>query len=133
MIVAEHTEINYQSTFGGVQKAIISLVGDLKQLKKFSRELKLDKSIPLIDDVIERVLRLRELMSTHPLIHKRIEALRLFAECDVLTRWREDMALPNVRGKAETDLLCEQFIKVLAKGYQAPQASESQPRTIEIN
>ncbi|VEP13747.1 Dynamin [Hyella patelloides LEGE 07179] len=55
MTAVEHTEINYQSTFGGVQKAIISLVGDLKQLKKISRELNLDKSIPLIDDVIERV------------------------------------------------------------------------------
>lgn len=55
MTTAEQTEINYQSTFNGVQKAVISLVGDLKQLKKFSRELNLEKSIPLINDVIERV------------------------------------------------------------------------------
>ena len=55
MTVAQQTEINYQSTFSGVQKAIISLVGDLKQLKRFSRDLNLEKSIPLIDDVIERV------------------------------------------------------------------------------
>ena len=54
-MTAEQLDIEYQSTFGGVQKAIISLVGDLKQLKKFSQQLKLDQSIPLIDDVIERV------------------------------------------------------------------------------
>ena len=46
---------DYQFNFGSIQRAIISLVGDLKRLKDFSIELKLDKSIPLIDDVIERV------------------------------------------------------------------------------
>lgn len=48
-------ENNYQSTFGSVQKSIISLVGDLKRLRDFSTQLNLDKSIPLIDDVINRV------------------------------------------------------------------------------
>lgn len=55
MSLTNDLDTNYQSTFGSVQKAIISLVGDLKQLRDFSRQLKLDKSIPLIDDVIERV------------------------------------------------------------------------------
>ena len=55
MIESAQDNINYQSTFSGVRKAIISLIGDLKQLKEFSHRLKLEKSIPLIDDVIERV------------------------------------------------------------------------------
>ena len=45
---------SYQSSFKSVQKAIISLVGDLRRLRSFSQELNLDQSIPLIDDVIER-------------------------------------------------------------------------------
>lgn len=45
---------SYQSSFKSVQKAIISLVGDLRRLRSFSQALNLDQSIPLIDDVIER-------------------------------------------------------------------------------
>lgn len=64
-------------------------------------------------------LRLLELLQTHPLIHKRIEALRLFADCDVLHSWRPELRSPRpVRSKAETDKLCEQFISVLKTGYQ---------------
>lgn len=49
------TQKSYEHNFCSVQRAIIALVGDLKRLKDFSSQLSLDKSIPLIENVIERV------------------------------------------------------------------------------
>lgn len=47
--------VRYQGTFRGYNKAKIDLVSDLRQLKEFSQQLNLDKSIQLIDEVLERV------------------------------------------------------------------------------
>lgn len=72
-----------------------------------------------IQQVQSTPLRLMELTRSHPLIPKRLEAIRLFADCDVLHSWRPELRSPNsVRSKAETDDLCEQFINVFAQGYQ---------------
>lgn len=72
-----------------------------------------------IRNVQSTPVRLLELTQSHPLIHKRIEALRLFAECEVLHSWRPELRSSTpVRSKPETDDLCEQFIRVLAQGYQ---------------
>ena len=49
------TEKSYESNFNSVQKTIISLSKDLNQLKDFSNQLSLHKSIPLIENVIERL------------------------------------------------------------------------------
>jgi Zn-dependent protease with chaperone function len=97
--------------------------------------INIQEYIKQISQVQATPLRFKELLSTHPLIHKRIEALRLFAECAVLATWRAEMAIDNSRSKAETDSLCEQFIKVSAQGYQAESTSGSatKPKTIEID
>ncbi|VEP13746.1 Peptidase M48 Ste24p [Hyella patelloides LEGE 07179] len=94
--------------------------------------INLEEYIKQISQVQATPVRLLELTRSHPLTHKRIEALRLFADCDVLATWREEMATSNSRSKAEIDQRCEQFINVLATGYKTGQASVSQPRTVEI-
>ncbi|MBO3457261.1 M48 family metallopeptidase [Aetokthonos hydrillicola Thurmond2011] len=62
-------------------------------------------------------IQLLELFNTHPLIPKRINALRLFAECDIFHSWRPEAQTSNVRTKQETDNLCEQVVRVIPKGY----------------
>jgi len=65
-------------------------------------------------------MRLMELFADHPLIPRRIEALRLYATCATLFDWR-----PEMRGDApalsheEADQRCEQLINVFAKGKAA--------------
>lgn len=60
--------------------------------------------------------RLNELNTTHPLIPRRIEALRIFSTCETLYDWR-----PEMRGTAatisriEVDNRCEQLINVFTK------------------
>lgn len=63
-------------------------------------------------------VRLLELFQSHPLIPKRIESLRLFANCEVFYSWRPELgSAATAWSKAATDERCEQFIQVLAKGY----------------
>lgn len=62
-------------------------------------------------------IRLIELFSTHPLIPKRIEALHLFANCDVFHEWRPEAKTQDAHSKQETDNLCEQVLRILPKGY----------------
>ncbi|MBW4646534.1 MAG: M48 family metallopeptidase [Goleter apudmare HA4340-LM2] len=62
-------------------------------------------------------IRLIELLNTHPLIPKRIDALHLFANCNIFHSWRPEAKTPDARSKEETDNLCEQVIRVLPKGY----------------
>jgi len=68
-----------------------------------------------------------ELMNSHPLIPKRLQALKLWSECDVLHSWRPEMRTAETpRSKADVDAECERFISVLAKGYQVQ--PDSSPR-----
>lgn len=62
-------------------------------------------------------IQLIELFHTHPLIPKRIDALHLFANCNVFHSWRPEAKTQDARSKQETDNLCEQVIRVLPKGY----------------
>ncbi|AFY35724.1 M48 family metallopeptidase [Calothrix sp. PCC 7507] len=62
-------------------------------------------------------IRLIELLKTHPLIPKRIDALHLFANCDIFHSWRPEAKTPDARSKQETDNLCEQVMRVMPKGY----------------
>lgn len=70
-----------------------------------------------ISQVQSAPVKLLELFNTHPLIPKRINALRLFAECDVFHSWRPELRSQDSRSKQEIDNLCEQVIRVLPKGY----------------
>lgn len=64
-------------------------------------------------------VRLYELLQSHPITSKRIEALRLFAQCEVLHSWRPEMRSEQpARTKEDIDQTCEQFIKVWSTGYR---------------
>jgi Zn-dependent protease with chaperone function len=102
---------------GDVNTAEIALVklitggGDsLKQIniESYRQQISKNPSTPI---------QLLELFSTHPLIPKRINALKLFAECNVFHSWRPEAKTQDVRSKEETDNLCEQVLRVLPKGY----------------
>jgi Zn-dependent protease with chaperone function len=93
------------------QKALVKLkTGGGSRLQGIN----LDEYLKQIDNVQSTPIGLRELLSTHPLTHKRIKAIRLFADCEVLHSWRPEMHCSTlVHSKPETDTLCEQFIDVL--------------------
>lgn len=58
--------------------------------------------------------RFLEFLGTHPLVHKRIEAVRLFGNCDVLHSWRPELrALTSPVSKNEVDSQCERIISVV--------------------
>jgi Zn-dependent protease with chaperone function len=57
-----------------------------------------------------------EFQSTHPLIAKRIEALRVFAACEVLHAWRPEMTTPEQSlTRVEADRRCEEIIGILKR------------------
>ena len=95
--------------------------------------INLTEYINQISNVQSTPIRLLELFQTHPLIPKRIEALRLFAECDILHTWCPQLGREISRTKQEVDEQCEQFIGVLTKGYQPSDTTTSTPRTIQID
>lgn len=80
-------------------------------------EINIEEFRKQISNTQSTPIQLIELFSTHPLISKRIAALRLFADCDVFHSWRPQLNSKDSRCKQETDNLCEQVIRVLPKGY----------------
>ncbi|PMB39611.1 peptidase M48 Ste24p [Fischerella thermalis CCMEE 5330] len=91
-------------------KLIIGSGDSLKQINidKYLQQMSKNPSPPM---------QMQELFQTHPLIPKRIKALRLFAECNVFHSWRPDAKTPDVRSKQETDNLCEQALRIMPQGY----------------
>lgn len=86
-------------------------------------KINLEEYLQQISKVQATPVRLLELTYSDPLIHKRIEALRIFSNCEILHSWRQEMSTPAALTKQEADRLCEQFIRVLAKGYDPTSAS----------
>lgn len=81
------------------------------------RGINIDEYIRQINATRHSPLRLRELFGTHPLIPKRMEALGVFAGCEVFYAWRSDLEQPaSVLGKSEADAECSRIIGVLASG-----------------
>jgi len=87
------------------------------------KHINLEQYLQQVHTIQSSVVRLAELDMNHPLIPKRLEALRLFAECDVYHAWRPETLTPDmpVRSKRETDATCEQFISVLSSKYTRPE------------
>lgn len=82
--------------------------------------INLEEYLKQIQTVQSTPVRLVELTQSHPIIPKRLEAIRLFADCDVLHSWCPDLPVTTtMRSKQEVDGLCEQFISVLAQNYQS--------------
>jgi hypothetical protein len=93
------------------ERALVKLViGGSKHLRDFNVEAYLKQ----IEQIQSAPLRMIEFGQTHPLIPKRIESLRLFADCEVLHAWRPEMrsATASARRKDEIDRLCEQTLGV---------------------
>lgn len=87
------------------EQALIKLItgGRNINIDEYLKQLKKNPS-PLVQSI--------EFWQTHPLIPKRINALRLFAECNVFHSWRPEAKTADARSKQETDNLCEQAIRV---------------------
>jgi Zn-dependent protease with chaperone function len=64
-------------------------------------------------DAYLRQLRSVSLPLRHPLIPKRIEALRLFAGCETLQAWRPELATGALRSREETDELCKAILAIV--------------------
>ena len=78
--------------------------------------INLQEYLKQIRNVQSTPIRLLELTRTHPLTHKRIEAIRLFADCKVLYSWRPEMPSPTSTCEiSETDRACKRFINVLTQ------------------
>jgi Zn-dependent protease with chaperone function len=78
--------------------------------------INLDEYVRQIDNVRSSPLRLMELMQSHPLIPKRIEALRLFENCEVFRSWKPESGQQTMQSREETNRLCEKLINVLDGG-----------------
>lgn len=79
------------------------------------QQINLEEFLKQLEKVQATPVRFLELFDTHPLILKRIEAIRLFAECEVFYSWHPEMRSTNtaMRSKAEIDDLCEKSIAIL--------------------
>lgn len=93
------------------QLALVKLiVGGASQLQGFN-----------IDEYVEQLgrssgpARFSELFADHPLIPRRVEALRWFAECETLYSWRPELrSSAEALAKADVDQRCEQIVNVFA-------------------
>ncbi len=111
------------------QMALAKLAtGGVDRLQKIN----LQEYIKQISHVQSTPVRFLELFQTHPLIPKRIEAIRLFADCDILSDWCPSLNFSGSCRKSEIDELCEKFINVSAHGYQMSSSPSSFPKQIPI-
>lgn len=80
--------------------------------------INLQQYIQQISQVQSTPVRLLELTYNEPLIYKRIEALRLFSNCEVLAGWLPGLRSPGMISKEEVDRVCEDLMGVLKNKYQ---------------
>lgn len=77
-------------------------------------EIDVDTYVRQLDAIQGSVVRLTELTASHPLIQKRIEALRLFHNSQTWLDWCPELRADGpVRNRDEVDKLCERLIGVL--------------------
>lgn len=92
------------------QRALMKLVvGGSERLQGFN----IDEYLKQLEQVRTTPARFLELGYTHPLIPKRISALRAFAESEMFASWRPDIQTSRQnRSKQEVDWLCAQIVSV---------------------
>ncbi|KFB68139.1 M48 family metallopeptidase [Candidatus Accumulibacter vicinus] len=88
------------------------------------RGIDLDTYVRQVSVVKKTPVRLLELGDTHPLAHKRVEAVRLFSESDVYRSWCASDA-PATRLISEVDADCEALIRVWDTHSAAERKSEN--------
>ncbi|RXH54215.1 M48 family metallopeptidase [Granulicella sibirica] len=68
------------------------------------RGINVDAYTDQLNQTRESPVRFLEWFATHPVLPKRIEALKVFTQCDLLYQWRPDLGRPSeLKSKAETD------------------------------
>ena len=76
-------------------------------------QIYLEEYVKQIEQVRSSPIRLLELLASHPLIHKRVETIRHFSECDTLFSWRPEMRTTDVvRTKLDVDRTCNEILYV---------------------
>jgi hypothetical protein len=76
-------------------------------------DINIDAYVRQLSSVKATPLRLMEIGRTHPLTHKRIEAVRLFASSDVFRSWCPDATSEGAdRTIVDVDMACEPLIRV---------------------
>lgn len=100
------------------QMALAKLaVGGGRRLSKIN----LEEYVKQIEQVRSSPIRLLELLASHPLIHKRVETLRHFSECDTLFSWRPEMRTTDtVRTKLDVDRACNEILFVTPGNKKTP-------------
>jgi Zn-dependent protease with chaperone function len=83
-------------------------------------ELNVEQLAHQLESVRSTPLRLLELQMGHPIVPKRLEAIRLFEQSDTLYGWRPEMRKDHpVLTAREVDDRCEKIVRVIGKGYKA--------------
>jgi Zn-dependent protease with chaperone function len=76
-----------------------------------------DAYVRQLDAIKNSIWRLTELGDTHPLLPKRIEALRLFHNSETFLSWRPELKCGDpIRSASEVDSACERLISVVDTG-----------------
>jgi Zn-dependent protease with chaperone function len=100
------------------QRALVKLIiGGNERLQAFN----IEEYLKQLDQIQALPVRFLEIGQTHPLIPRRIRALRVFSECEMMKTWRSDWkALKAPRSKEEADWICAQIIDVVkGRSYAA--------------
>lgn len=78
--------------------------------------INIEEYVRQVESIKETPVRFLELNSDHPLVPKRIEALRIFSQCDTFLNWRPDLKQHGALSitKQEADNRCEPIISVIS-------------------
>lgn len=79
------------------------------------RGINIQEYVHQLEETRSSPLRFIEFFETHPLIPKRIEALGLFAGCELLYSWRSDLERPReLLNRAELDAQCARVLGIFS-------------------
>ena len=86
----------------------------LAKLASGGLDINIDAYVRQTQSVGESIFRLREIFDSHPLTHKRIQAVQLFGQSDAFRLWRPDYQSEEpVRPLADIDEECEALMSTL--------------------
>ncbi len=79
-------------------------------------EINIDALYDQLNMTLNNPNRINELLNSHPLVVKRVIAVKDFSECETLYNWRPDLKTPEqtLYSKNEIDEKCKKYIDVLA-------------------
>jgi Zn-dependent protease with chaperone function len=81
------------------------------------RGINIEEYVKQLDRTRASPLRYAEFFGTHPLLPKRIQAVSVFAECEVFCAWRPDLPRPlKSLSRAEADAECARILGITGYG-----------------